>query len=107
MLWLVLNSSAGDEDECQHGSAEFKCWGSFVILPVSGLIFGYFTNWLGITMIFRPVEPHLFCGGYVNIQGVFLKRQQEVSKELASKICDNLVHARKMMEYVVKRQDTV
>jgi len=32
-----------------------------------------------------------------------LKRQQEVSEELASKICDNLVHARKMLEYVARR----
>ena len=27
--------------------------------------------------IFRPVQPHIVCCGYVNCQGVFLKRQQE------------------------------
>jgi len=89
-LWLVMQNNAPE-------------WAGYVILPVSGLIIGYLTNWLGITMIFRPVEPHLFCFGYVNIQGVFLKRQQEVSKELAGKICSNLVHARKMLEYVARR----
>jgi len=107
LLWIALNSG-GDEAECKAiGSHPFRCYAGFVVLPVSGLIIGYFTNWLGITMIFRPVEPHIICGGYVNIQGVFLKRQQEVSKELATKICDNLVHAKKMMEYVVKRTDTL
>lgn len=104
MLWLILNSSDG---ECDSHSHAFKCWGGFVILPVSGLIIGYFTNWLGITMIFRPVEPHIMCGGYVNIQGVFLKRQQEVSKELTTMICTHLVHAHKMMEYILKRSDVV
>jgi len=73
------------------------------LLPVSGLIIGYFTNWLAITMIFRPVNPHIICGGYVNIQGVFLKRQAQVSKELTTMICDNLVYARRMLEYVIKQ----
>merc|ERR1740138_1652740 len=103
LLWIALNSG-GDEAECKAiGSHPFRCYAGFVVLPVSGLIIGYFTNWLGIPMIFRPVEPHIICGGYVNIQGVFLKRQQEVSKELATKICDNLVHAKKMLEYVARR----
>jgi len=105
-LWILLN--AGGDGKCSGVEGHsFRCWGGFVILPVSGLIIGYFTNWLGITMIFRPVEPKIVCGGYVNLQGVFLKRQQQVSKELASMICDHLVRASKMLEYIVKRQDMV
>jgi len=80
LLWIILNSG-GEECGAHHNS--FHCWGGYVILPVSGLIIGFFTNWLGITMIFRPTEPHIICGGYVNIQGVFLKRQVQVSEELA------------------------
>ena len=30
-----------------------------------------------LARIFRPVQPHIVCCGYVNCQGVFLKRQQE------------------------------
>lgn len=106
LLWILLNSG-GDGDCSGEKGHSFRCWGGFVILPVSGLIIGYFTNWLGITMIFRPVEPRIVCGGYVNLQGVFLKRQAQVSKELASMICTHLVHARKMLEYIVKREDVV
>lgn len=105
-LWLAIS---GDEEQC-HTEAhkqDFHCWASFVVLPVSGLIIGYFTNWLGINMIFRPVEPHIICGGYVNIQGVFLKRQQQVSQELTTMICKHLVHARKMLEYIVRRPEVV
>lgn len=96
LLWIVIRSRG-------PGSS----WAGYVILPVSGLIIGYFTNWLGITMIFRPVQPHIVCGGYVNIQGVFLKRQQQVSQELTTMICTHLVHARKMMEYIVQKADTM
>mmetsp|Transcript_34501 Transcript_34501/g.75299 ORF Transcript_34501/g.75299 Transcript_34501/m.75299 type:complete len:514 (+) Transcript_34501:46-1587(+) len=93
-LWLLLDISGW------QGS-----WAGFVVLPISGMTIGYFTNWLAITMIFRPVEPHITCFGYVNIQGVFLKRQQEVSVELTTMICKHLVHARRMMEYIVQNPD--
>ncbi|CAK0836733.1 unnamed protein product [Prorocentrum cordatum] len=63
------------------------------------------TNWLGINLIFKPVWPHLYCGGYVNFQGVFLKRQKEVSQQMTQMICSKLVTARKMLEYVVKREE--
>jgi len=76
-----------------------------VILPTSGLIIGYFTNWFGIKMIFRPVRPRIICGGYVNIQGVFLKRQRQVSEQMAAMVCAELVHSRKMIEYVIRRDD--
>lgn len=72
------------------------------ILPVSGLFIGYFTNWLAITMIFRPVNPHIICGGYINIQGVFLKRQVQVASEMSAMICTQLIYARKMLEFIVK-----
>lgn len=96
LLWLAIKSRGSHSE-----------WAGYIILPVSGLIIGYFTNWLGITMIFRPVQPHIICGGYVNIQGVFLKRQQQVSQELTTMICQHLVHARKMLEYVVQRTETM
>ena len=35
----------------------------YILLPVSGLIIGYLTNWIAIKMIFRPVWPHQYCQG--------------------------------------------
>jgi len=105
MSWMILNHGGG-ADHC--GGVEknsFRCWGGFVILPASGLVIGYFTNWLGLTLLFRPVEPKICCWGFVNLQGVFLKRQQQVSQELSKMICQHLVRAGKMLEYVVKRKD--
>lgn len=73
----------------------------YVLLPVSGLIIGYFTNFLAIKMTFSPVEAHIMCGGYVNIQGVFLKRQKEASIELAKLVCSQIIDARAMLEYML------
>ena len=74
----------------------------YIMLPVSGLIIGYFTNLLALKMTFRPVWPHQFCNGRVNVQGVFLKRQREASQKMAELICRNVVDARAMLNYMLR-----
>eukprot|EP00927_Polykrikos_kofoidii_P069072 TRINITY_DN6446_c0_g5_i1.p1 TRINITY_DN6446_c0_g5~~TRINITY_DN6446_c0_g5_i1.p1 ORF type:complete len:517 (-),score=99.37 TRINITY_DN6446_c0_g5_i1:258-1808(-) len=105
LTWLAIDSDGLDCNGADKNN--FRCWGSYVILPGSGLIIGYFTNWLGINLIFRPVHPHLIFNRTVNIQGVFLKRQQQVSKELTAMICKHLVHAKNMVHFVVQRESTM
>jgi uncharacterized membrane protein YheB (UPF0754 family) len=74
----------------------------YVMLPVSGLIIGYFTNWLAIKMTFYPVWPHMYCNNTVNIQGVFMKRQREASDQLARLVCSKVVDAKAMLTYLVE-----
>merc|ERR1712194_273324 len=76
-------------------------WMPCVLLPVSGLIIGNFTNWLAIKMIFKPLHPHLICGGRINIQGLFLKRQKVASKELARMLVDMFLNSDEMVKYLV------
>jgi len=52
----------------------FKEWW---VLPAFGILVGYATNWLAINMIFRPLTPKRV--GPWTIQGLFLRRQQEVA----------------------------
>ncbi|MCW8108339.1 DUF445 family protein [Alteromonas ponticola] len=47
------------------------------ILPLGGLLVGYLTNWIAIKIIFEPKNP-IRIGPFI-IQGMFLKRQREVS----------------------------
>eukprot|EP00930_Biecheleria_cincta_P071070 TRINITY_DN58625_c0_g1_i1.p1 TRINITY_DN58625_c0_g1~~TRINITY_DN58625_c0_g1_i1.p1 ORF type:complete len:603 (+),score=95.11 TRINITY_DN58625_c0_g1_i1:120-1811(+) len=106
-MWVLINAGS-DEEECKPSnphSHDFHCWAGFVVLPTSGLIIGYLTNWLGINLIFRPVWPHIYCGGYVNFQGVFLKRQQEVSAKMTVMICKELVNAHRIVEYILGKEE--
>jgi len=48
------------------------------VLPVFGLIVGWATNWFALNIIFRPLNPHRI-GPWI-VQGLFLKRQREVSE---------------------------
>jgi uncharacterized membrane protein YheB (UPF0754 family) len=62
------------------------------VLPVLGTIVGWVTNWLAIWMIFEPNEPRRF--GPWTIQGLFLKRQREVSDVYATIVADEIVTVR-------------
>jgi uncharacterized membrane protein YheB (UPF0754 family) len=48
------------------------------VLPLGGLIVGYLTNWIALKIIFEPKHPLKFMG--FTFQGMFLKRQDEVSR---------------------------
>eukprot|EP00397_Hematodinium_sp_SG-2012_P027405 GEMP01028794.1.p1 GENE.GEMP01028794.1~~GEMP01028794.1.p1 ORF type:complete len:478 (+),score=73.57 GEMP01028794.1:90-1523(+) len=94
---------------CVLGLVQLSLWtfthgkqGAFLVLPISGTIIGYFTNMFAIKMIFCPVNPHIHCGGYINFQGVFLKRQQQVSHELAYMLTTTLLTAGKMIEFLME-----
>ncbi len=47
------------------------------VLPVFGFAVGYATNWIALNIIFRPLHPHRV--GPWTVQGLFLKRQEEVA----------------------------
>jgi len=81
----------------------FVLIGEWWVLPVAGTLVGYFTNFIAIKAIFNPKEPVKI--GPFEIQGLFIKRQDEasetyadiVSKEVVtvSNIADNMLNGRK------------
>jgi uncharacterized membrane protein YheB (UPF0754 family) len=59
------------------------------VLPVGGVIIGYIVNYLGITMIFEPINPRRI--GPFKLQGLFLKRQPEASDIFAKIIAEKVI----------------
>jgi uncharacterized membrane protein YheB (UPF0754 family) len=59
------------------------------VLPIAGVLIGYTTNLVGIWMIFEPVRPRRL--GPVVLQGLFLKRQEEVAGVYADIIANEVV----------------
>ena len=57
--------------------AIYTCYRADWVLPAFGGCIGAFTNWLALQLIFRPIYP-VNCGCCV-MQGLFLKRQKQVS----------------------------
>lgn len=60
-------------------------WG----LPLYGAVLGYATNWLALAMVFRPLNPIMI--GPWRMQGLFLKRQPEISEKFAELSAQEMV----------------
>lgn len=58
------------------------------VLPVGGVIIGYVVNYLGITMIFEPVQRTNWVPWR---QGLFIKRKAEIADVYAKIISDNVI----------------
>lgn len=69
------------------------------VLPLGGLIVGYLTNWIAIKIIFEPKQPIKFLG--FTIQGMFLKRQHDVSRIYADIIESKLMTSANLVEFAV------
>src|SRR3954471_23701987 len=62
---------------------------SWFLLPLIGVFIGWATNWLAIWMIFEPIEPKRILG--IKMQGLFIRRQQEVSDVYALIIANEVI----------------
>lgn len=71
---------------------------STLIMPLFGAFVGYFTDWLALQMIFRPVYPRRYLGVFP-WHGLFHKRRDEVALDygrlVAAEILTpaNIIHA--------------
>ena len=62
------------------------------VLPIGGVVIGYVTNWVGLWMIFEPLEPRKL--GPFTLHGLFMRRQPEVSRVYSGIIAEDIVTLR-------------
>lgn len=70
------------------------------LLPLCGVVVGYTTNWLALKMIFRPRLPRRFL--FFTYQGLFLKRQDDVSREYARLMANRIIIPSKIIDTLVR-----
>ena len=69
------------------------------VLPFFGFLVGTLTNWIALQLIFTPVEPRKF-GPFV-FQGLFLKRQNEISAEFSKVFTEEVLTAKEVVHTLV------
>jgi uncharacterized membrane protein YheB (UPF0754 family) len=74
--------------------------GQWWTFPIMGVVVGYITNWLALQMIFKPLEEKDFIA--FKYQGLFLRRQNEVSKELANIISEKVLNTENLLRLIFK-----
>jgi uncharacterized membrane protein YheB (UPF0754 family) len=70
------------------------------ILPLFGLLVGWATNWLALRLIFEPQEPKRWL--FFTVQGMFIKRQQEVAREYANMIAERILTSQNIFESMIQ-----
>ena len=65
------------------------------VLPFFGFLVGTLTNWIAIQLIFTPLEPKK-VGPFI-FQGLFLKRQKEISAEYSRVFTESVLTAREVV----------
>jgi len=83
------------------GVIQMFCWivtqGKYPwMLPMFGGFVGFFSDWIALQMMFRPLYPKKILG--YTWQGLFIKRQNEVAADYAALISKQLLTSRHMME---------
>jgi len=84
------------------GLPTMVCWyfyQAWWILPFGGLLVGYLTNWIALKIIFEPKEPIKI--GPWKIQGMFLKRQNEVADVYSDLIEKKLMNSENIIKAVL------
>lgn len=84
------------------GAAILPVWAAYPlpwILPVVGFVVGFVTNWLAINLIFRPLNPVNVFG--VRIQGLFLRRQDDISDVWSRLVAEELLTVEKVADAMV------
>ncbi|MFA5938547.1 MAG: DUF445 domain-containing protein [Sinimarinibacterium sp.] len=87
------------------GCVQAVTWGlthSPWVMPLFGLFTGWFTDWLALKMVFRPVHPTRYALGMVEWQGLFLKRRKEVAKEYGRLIAQEIITPGNIIDAVLK-----
>lgn len=57
-------------------------------LPITSAIIGWFTSWIAIKMLFRPLRPINL--GFFKIQGIFPKNQALVAEKIGKMVAEEL-----------------
>lgn len=86
------------------GLIQMVAWAVFrlpIIMPVFGLVTGWFTDWLALKMIFNPKEPTRYLGLF-EWQGLFLKRRKEVAAAYGALIAKEIITPHNVIQAVLR-----
>ncbi len=73
---------------------------NYISLPLIAALIGWFTNWVAVKMLFRPLRPVRVLG--ITFQGVVPRRQKELAEKVAETVEANLISHRDVQALLEK-----
>lgn len=81
------------------------CFPQWWVLPLFGLLVGYLTNEVALYLVQKPLRPRRFAGA--TIQGLFVKRQTEISYYLGEVFAQKLLNAETLSQDLLGEPSSV
>lgn len=69
------------------------------VLPAFGLVVGFVSDWIALQLLFWPKQPRRVLG--LKVQGLFLKRQQEVARDYGELIAKQIITPHHIIEEIL------
>ncbi|MDT0496163.1 DUF445 family protein [Algiphilus sp. W345] len=85
------------------GLVQLGCWITWhepLLMPLFGGLIGFVSDWVALQLLFRPLYPKKIMG--FTVQGKFLARQDEVAREYASLMANELLTPAHMIEELLR-----
>ncbi|OHV03643.1 DUF445 domain-containing protein [Mycobacterium talmoniae] len=85
------------------GSVQMVAWGLFHnpwIMPAFGFGVGFISDWIALTMLFRPLEPKRFLG-IISLRGLLLAQRDKITRQYAKILADDLFAPRNLFDGVL------
>lgn len=73
---------------------------SALIMPIFGCFIGWFSDWMALKMVFRPMRERVYLGVF-RWQGLFLRRQQSVAVEYGSLLVEHVLTVRNLITHAL------
>jgi uncharacterized membrane protein YheB (UPF0754 family) len=70
----------------------------YFLIPIIGAVIGYFTNYIAVKMLFRPIQPINIPLVKIKIQGLLPSRRDELAESIAVSIEENLLSIDNILE---------
>ena len=85
------------------GVLQLLCWIKWHLhwlMPAFGAVVGFVSDWIALQLLFRPLRPVRVLG--FTLQGKFLSRQKEVSRDYADLIAKQLLTPANIIEEMLR-----
>lgn len=80
--------------------ALWMTWHEPLLMPIFGGLIGFISDWVALQILFRPLRPKKIFG--FTFQGKFLARQEQVSRDYASLMAQELLTPANLIEELLR-----
>lgn len=76
-----------------------------IIMIVVGALIGWFTNFLAVKMLFRPLQPWRIPLTKIEIQGLIPKRREEIAVTIGTTVEEQLINVKELISRLIEGEN--